>query len=182
MLYATSASTCSPAHLRDQAELLRTAGDVFVRDGDAERALLFYDAAIDMYLRAGDTATASQLCEAVVRVAPNGVRARCTLAWLAVLLGRADATSRRIAEYAEAAEAAGMSDRACRQLRCMAEECDAPPVLEVIADSLLHLGDSEAANRVYGRIYARNIPARVYASPADHARVVAARLTMAITV
>lgn len=182
MVYATSALSCSSAHMREQAEMLRTAGDVFVADGVAERALLFYDAAIDLYLRAGDTMTATHLCEEVVRVAPNGVRARCTLAWLAVLLGRADATSRRIAEYAEAAEMAGMADRARRQLRCMAEECDVPAVLEVIADSLLHLGDSVGANRVYGRIYERNVPARVFATPEDHARVVAARMTMAILV
>lgn len=173
---------CDRAELRGQAELLRSAGDIFQNDDNTERALLFYDAAIDLYLRAGDTITATLLCESVVSLAPNGVRARCTLAWLAVLVGTPDIIARRIAQYAEASDQAGMAARACRQLRCMAEECDNPVVLEVIADSLLHLGDGDAANRVYGRIYDRNVPARVFDSPADHARVVAARLTMAITV
>jgi hypothetical protein len=144
--------------------------------------LLFYDAAIDLYLRAGDALTATSLCESIVSLAPNGVRARCTLAWLAILAGSPDHTARRIAQYAEAAEHADVAPRACRQLRCMAEECDVVSILEVIADSLLHLGDADSANRVYGRIYSRTIPARVFNSPTDHARVVAARLTMAISV
>jgi hypothetical protein len=170
------------AELGRQAELLKSAGDIFASDRNTERALLFYDAAIDLYLRAGDTITAAFLCESMVLLAPNGVRARCTLAWLAILAGSTDLTARRIAQYAEAAEAAHVATRACRQLRCMAEECDAPAILEVIANSLLHLGDGVAASRVYGRIYDRSVPARVFDSPSDHARVVAARLTMAISV
>jgi hypothetical protein len=172
----------SAAELHGQAELLRSAGDLFCNDHDNDRALLFYDAAIDLYLRAGDTSTATMLCESVVSLAPNGVRARCTLAWLAVLRGVPDITAKRIAQYAEAAEIAGVHERACRQLRCMADECDAPSILEVIAGSLLHLGDADAANRVFGRIYKRNSPARIYETREDHARVVAARLTMAIGV
>jgi hypothetical protein len=164
-----------------QADVLRQAGDAFRAAGDITRALLFYDAAIDVYLHANDAAAAGELCEAIVDLAPTGVRPRCTLAWLAVLLAPPSIAARRIAQYAQAAEDAGVAERACRQLRCMAEECDQHIVLEVIADALLHLGDAHSANRVYGRIYERNVPARLYASPADHARVVAARLTMALT-
>ncbi len=170
------------AELRGQAELLRSAGDLFCNDQENDRALLFYDAAIDLYLRAGDTRTATMLCESIVSLAPNGVRARCTLAWLAVLCGIPEVTAKRIAQYAEAAEIAGVNERACRQLRCMADECDDAAILEVIADSLMHLGDAEAANRVFGRIYHRSSPARIYESRDAHARVVAARLTMAIGV
>ena len=167
--------------LVQQATLLRSSGDLFREAGDITRALLFYDAAIDTYLRAEQPLLAEKLCEAVVDLAPNGVRARCTLAWLAILVATPQVTARRIAQYAEAAEAAGVADRACRQLRCMADECEQPIVLEVLADALLHLGDAHTANRVYGRIYERTIPARIYASASDHARVVAARLTMALT-
>lgn len=177
-----NSATASASAVRAQASMLRSAGDMFRNDLDKERALLFYDAAIDMYLRAGDTVTAESLCQSVVSLAPNGVRARCTLAWLSILIGSPDLIARRVAEYAEAAEQAGHGERACRQLRCMGEECDVPAILEVIADSLLHLGDGDSANRVYGRIYERSVPARVYATPEDHARVVAARLTMAIPV
>ncbi len=165
----------------EQAALLRGSGDVFRDRGDTARALLFYDAAIDLYLRAGDSAMAAALCETVVVLAPNGVRARCSLAWLAILLSPAEEAARRIAQYAEAAEAAGLAARACPQLRCMAEECESPAVLEVIADALMHLGDAAHATKVYARIYDRPVPARVYGSVADHSRVVAARLTMAIT-
>ncbi len=167
--------------LARQADVLRASGDMFRNGNDITRALLFYDAAIDCYLRAERAGTAASLCEEVVTLAPNGVRARCTLAWLAVLLAPPQITARRIAQYAEAAEHAGVADRACRQLRCMAEECEQPVVLEVIADALLHLGDAAAANRVYGRIYERTVPARLYATSSDHARVIAARLTMALT-
>ncbi|MEO5510053.1 MAG: hypothetical protein ABIV28_05940 [Longimicrobiales bacterium] len=167
--------------LLQQAEVLRATGDTFRAAGDVSRALLFYDAAIDLYLRSNQPVSASVVCEQVVLLAPNGVRARCTLAWIAVLLARQEIVLRRIAEYAETAEIAGQGDRACRQLRCMAEESDEPAVLEVIADALLHLGDEPSSNRVYARIYDRQRPARVYDTTADHARVVAARLTMAIS-
>ena len=168
--------------LRERAALLKESGEAFARAGDTERALLFHDAAIDLYLQAGDTDTAEALCETVVTLAPNGVRARCTLAWLAVLLASPDLIVRRIAQYAEAAVAAGAADRACRQLRCMAGECDDIAVLEVLADALLHLGDEPAANRVYSRIYSRAVPARIYENQADRQRVVAARLSLEVTV
>ena len=167
--------------LRERAALLQASGNDFAGSGDIARALLFHDAAIDLYLQAGDTQTAEAVCETVVRLAPNGVRARCTLAWLAVLLASPELTVRRIAQYAEAAVTAGAEERACRQLRCMAEECDDMTVLEVLADALLHLGDEPAANRVYSRIYSRTVPARIYENQADRQRVVAARLTLAVT-
>lgn len=168
--------------LLSEADSLRASGETLHEGGDSAHALLFFDAAIDLYLRAGDAAAAASLCEVVVALAPNGVRARCTLAWLAVLLAPAPVVVRRIAQYAEAAQTTGASERACRQLRCMAEECDDASVLDVIGGALLHLGDTPGANRVFGRIYERSSPARVYENEADRERVVTARLTLAIPV
>ena len=57
--------------LRERAALLRESGEAFARAGDTARALLFHDAAIDLYLQAGDTDTAEALCETVVTPKEN---------------------------------------------------------------------------------------------------------------
>lgn len=136
----------SPEH---RARLMSKAGELCFLSGQRERALLYFDACIDLYLSTGRFAASASICEKLVRLNPTVVRARCTLAWLAIARGLDDEAQRRIEEYGTAALRLERPTVAQRQLRAMAEETDSQGVLESIAQALLKLGDAPSADRVF---------------------------------
>jgi tetratricopeptide (TPR) repeat protein len=163
-----------------RARLMNMAGDLCMEAGQRERALLYFDACIDLYLAAGRFAASAAICEKLVRLNPEVVRARCTLAWLAVARGLDDEAQRRIEEYGEAAMRLERPTVAQRQLRAMADEVDNEGVLEAIAHALLKLGDALSADRVFGLTHAGSARSRrLYGSPAERDRAIIARLTSA---
>lgn len=161
-----------------RARIMNIAGDLCFDAGQRERALLYYDACIDLYLSASRFAASAAICEKLVRLNPEVVRARCTLAWLAVARGLDDEARRRIEEYGEAALRLERPTVAQRQLRAMAEEVDNEEVLEAIAHALLKLGDSVTADRVFGMTHdPLSQRRRKYMSPEDRDRAIICRLT-----
>lgn len=167
----------APEH---RARLMNVAGDLCYQQGQRERGLLYFDAAIDLYLAAGQFAASASICEKLVRVNPQIVRARCTLAWLAIARGLDDDAVRRVEEYGEAALRLERPTVAQRQLRAMAEETDSESVLEGIAHALLKLGDAVSADRIFG--FTHNPAAqrrRSHASPEERDRAIITRLTSA---
>jgi tetratricopeptide (TPR) repeat protein len=163
-----------------RARLMNVAGDLCYEQGQQERALLYFDAAIDLYLSAAQFSAGAAICEKLLRLNPRIVRARCTLAWLAIARGLDDDATRRVEEYGEAALRLERPVIAQRQLRAMAEEVDSESVLEAIAHALLKLGDSVSADRVFG--FAMNADSRrprEYESPEARNRAIVARLTHA---
>lgn len=163
-----------------RARLMNRAGDLCYEAGQRERALLYFDAAIDLYLSAGRFAASAAICEKLIRLNPRIVRARCTLAWLAIGRGLDDEAIRRVEEYGEAAMRQERPTVAQRQLRAMAEEADSEMVLEAIAHALLKLGDVTAADKVFGFAMAPlSRHRREYSSPAERDRAIIARLTHA---
>lgn len=163
-----------------RARLMNMAGDLCFDSGQRERALLYFDAAIDLYLAAGRFAAGAAICEKLVRLKPDVVRARCTLAWLSIARGLDDESERRVEEYGEAALRLERPALAQRQLRAMAEEVDAERVLEAIAHALLNLGDAVSADRIFGFTHSPSSRSRrVYDSAADRDRSIIARLTQA---
>lgn len=161
-----------------RARIMNIAGDLCFDAGQRERALLYYDACIDLYLSASRFAASAAICEKLVRLNPEVVRARCTLAWLAVARGLDDEARRRIEEYGEAALRLERPTVAQRQLRAMAEEVDNEEVLEAIAHALLKLGDSVTADRVFGMTHdPLSQRRRKYVSPEDRDRAIICRLT-----
>jgi tetratricopeptide (TPR) repeat protein len=165
-----------------RARLMNMAGDLCFEAGQRERALLYFDACIDLYLIAGRFAASAAICEKLVRLNPEVVRARCTLAWLAIARGLDDEAQRRVEEYGEAALRLERPTVAQRQLRAMAQEVDSEAVLEAIADALLKLGDSISADRVFGMTHAPSARRRrLYGSPEERDRSIIARLTQAWT-
>lgn len=167
----------SPEH---RARLMNIAGDLCYQAGQRERGLLYFDAAIDLYLAAGQFAASASICDKLVTANPQIVRARCTLAWLAIARGLDDEAVRRVEEYGEAALRLERPTVAQRQLRAMAEETDSESVLEGIAHALLKLGDSLSADRIFG--FTHNPSAqkrRTHASPEDRDRAIITRLTSA---
>ena len=145
------------------ALLYSRAGDLCVQEGDRKRALSYYGSAIDAFLDVGYYDSAAALCRRVIELSPRVVRARGTLAFLALgeglqylpFRGRLEENARNaIAEYVEAARKAGVEDLAVKRLAIMAESTDNPEIREMIGSYLLELGDAKAADRVLGEVYA----------------------------
>lgn len=163
-----------------RARLMNIAGDMCYAAGQRERGLLYFDAAIDLYLAAGQFAASAAICDKLVRANPQIVRARCTLAWLAIARGLDDEAVRRVEEYGEAALRLERPTVAQRQLRAMAEETDSESVLESIAHALLKLGDSVSADRIFGFTHdLSKQKRRAHASPEERDRAIITRLTTA---
>jgi tetratricopeptide (TPR) repeat protein len=113
------------AHAREhlvpeqRARLMNNGGDLCYEAGQYERALLYFDAAIDLYIAAAKFAAAAAICEKLLRLNPRIIRAHCTLAWLAIARGLDDDAARRVEEYGEAALRLERPAIAQRQLRAM---------------------------------------------------------------
>lgn len=179
-LQELAAQTRHEMSAEQRARLMNRAGDLCYEHGQRERGLLYFDAAIDLYLAAGRFAASAAICDKLIRVNPQIVRARCTLAWLAIARGLDDEAVRRVEEYGEAALRLERPTVAQRQLRAMAEETDSEGVLEGIAHALLKLGDAVSADRTFG--FAHNPSARTrrtYSSPEERDRAIITRLTSA---
>jgi hypothetical protein len=84
---------------------------------------------------------------------PHVVRARCTLAWLAIGAGFTGELSGRVGEYVTAAESCGREMLAQRHVRLMADVIDVHDVRIMLGEYLLYLGDDRAANMLFGEVY-----------------------------
>jgi tetratricopeptide (TPR) repeat protein len=133
----------------ERARILNLAGDLCFDAGQRERALVYYDQAIDIYLALGMYASVAAVCQKLVRLSPSVVRARCTLAWMAIARGQAREARERIAEYASAALPQEDHRLARGHLRMMTEVVDTAEVLEAVGDALRILGDARGAERAY---------------------------------
>lgn len=140
------------------AQFFNRAGDMCVEAQDRGRALGYYGRAIDAYLRAGRYNAAGAVCRKLLRIAPNAVRARCTLAWLSIGKGLLSDAQWEVDEYVQAAVDAGQGDLALTQIRMMAEATYNPELRALLADHLHKLGDSEAAGRVMDSAELANEP------------------------
>lgn len=130
------------------AQFFNRAGDLCVEADQGDRALSYYGRAIDAYLRAGRYNAAGAVCRKLLRISPEAVRARCTLAWLSIGKGLLGDAQREVDEYVEAAVSAGQADLALKQLRKMAEATRSEELRSVLAEHLRKLGASEATEGV----------------------------------
>jgi hypothetical protein len=144
------AATASPGY---ETQFLNRAGNLCVEAGQSARALGYYGRAIDAYLESGRFSAAEVLCRKVLQIAPTAVRARGTLAWLALGKGFQANTSSEIAEYVEAAVLAGQEELAAKQLMMMAEAASDVDLREELAEHLLQLDEAEKADRVFGLVF-----------------------------
>ncbi|MEX2584593.1 MAG: hypothetical protein WD766_15095 [Gemmatimonadota bacterium] len=146
----SQAKTASPGY---ETQYLNRAGNLCVEAGQAARALGFYGRAIDAYLESGRFSAAEVLCRKVLQIAPQAVRARCTLAWLALGKGFQESTRSEVTDYVHAAERAGQQDFAAKQLMMMAEAAIDVELRQEIAEHLLQLDEAEKADRVFGLVF-----------------------------
>lgn len=129
------------------------AGDLCHENGYNSRALYYYGLTIDAYLKMERWDSAAALCRKVLRLSPTAVRARCTLAWLAIGKGFAAEAQSQIRGYVRAAIAAGRDALAIAQLKRMGEAVGNLGVRQVVAEQLLALGDDRAADHLFGIVY-----------------------------
>lgn len=144
------AASASPGY---ETQFLNRAGNLCVEAGQAARALGYYGRAIDAYLESGRFSAAEVLCRKVLQIAPQAVRARCTLAWLALGKGFKDNTRAEISQYVDAAEKAGQQRFAAKQLQMMAEAAINVDLRQEIADHLLRLDAAAEADYVFGLVF-----------------------------
>lgn len=155
----------SPASAADPAKAMRALlraltaldeGDEWANAGDRDRALAAYGEALDLYLLEGLPVIAAAVAQRMIHRYPDVVRARLTLAILALteglrVLSPAVLRSCRPAfeGYVRAARHAGRERMAAAQLRAFAGATDDAAVREQMAELLHALGEHEGAERVF---------------------------------
>jgi hypothetical protein len=142
--------TATPGY---ETQFLNRAGNLCVDAGQRSRALGYYGRAIDAYLESGRFSAAEVLCRKVIQIAPQVVRVRCTLAWLALGKGVVENTRLEIVDYVVAAERAGQEELAAKQLLMMAVAAEDAELREFIGEHLLRLEAASEAEIVYGRVF-----------------------------
>lgn len=171
-------SRARQAEYPDQrARILNLAGDLCFDAAEREKALGYYGRAIDIHISHHEYAAAVAICQKIVRLTPEVVRARCTLAWMAIARGLIQEAQSRVSDYTHAAENAGQARLARAHLLMMAEVIENRDLLLTIAEALIELGDAENADRVYGAAFGCAYEHRMSGDPDERWRTVLRRLT-----
>lgn len=116
-------------------------------------ALVYFGRAIDGYLESGYFDAAAALCRRVIRLHPEVVRARCTLAFLSIGHRNLGDAIQEITEYTMAAKRSRTELYAIPRLRLMAQATRDANVLRCISLALGDLGDAEGKEQVQGRMH-----------------------------
>ncbi|HEY8509239.1 MAG TPA: hypothetical protein VIL32_12820 [Steroidobacteraceae bacterium] len=177
MLRSMEARAKSAEYPDQKARILNLAGDLCFDAGERERALHYYGRAIDLHISHDQFSAAVAICQKIVRLTPEVVRARCTLAWMAIARGLIQEAQTRIAEYKQAAEQKGQTRMARAHLLMMAEVIENRDLLLTIAEALIELGDAENADRVYGAAFGCTFEHRMPGDAEERWRTVLKRLT-----
>lgn len=134
----------------ERARIFNLAGDLCFDAGLRERALSYFGRSIDVYLAAEQPEAAVGVCRKIVRLTPEVVRARCTLAWISLGRGLIQEARQRIQDYATAAVDANQREAATHHLRLMTDVAANVEVLETLAEALMQLGDDAGADHAFG--------------------------------
>jgi hypothetical protein len=135
------------------AVYLNQAGDACIAAGEFERGLHYIGRAIDAHVKADRFVAAMALCKKVLRLNPEVVRARCTLAWLSIGNGFEGDACAWVDGYVAAAEHAGREHIAVTQLRRMGELAAGEELRVVVGERLLALGDELMSDHLLGLAY-----------------------------
>lgn len=138
---AAASASSRPQHQLRAARLAQSMGL------DHE-ALTLYGQAIDGYLEAGRGRVAEVICRQLLESYPHVVRARRTLALLAVGRDNEDEAASLLSEYAETARQFGDDELIRKSLRTMGLIAGPGVVRAKAADELRSLGDEAGARMV----------------------------------
>ena len=142
----------SATSLEQKARVYNLAGDLCFDAQQPERALKYYEQAINVHISADQHDAAIVICKKLVAQTPDTVHMRYTLAWLTAARGMIAEARVRIEEYVRAAERAGLARLARRHLLGLAEMASASEVLEAINDNLTRMGEDVTADWVAGQL------------------------------
>ena len=134
-----------------RARIHNLAGDLCFDAAQPERAIAYYEKSINIYIAGEHYSHAALLCKKIVAQTPEALRAYSTLAWLAIVRGLLEEVRQRISDYVRAAENARLEKLARQQLLNFAKVSKAREVLESIAEALMELEDSVAADAVFAQ-------------------------------
>ena len=177
MLRSMEARVKSAEYPDQKARILNLAGDLCFDAGEREQALGFYGRAIDLHIEHDQYPAATAILQKIVRLTPEVVRARCTLAWMAIARGMVTEAQARIAEYRDSAESHGQTRLARAHLMMMAEVISDRDLMITVAESLIELGDAENADRVYGAAFGCSFEHRMPGDEDERWKTVLKRLT-----
>lgn len=124
------------------------AGDLALKEGDADRAMAFYGRAIDAFLEDEQPEAARGVANKIIRLRPRTVRTLCTLMWLDLAAKHTATALLHLRDYVEAAKNAKQNPLAASQLFDMARIVPDQEVLGAIADALDGLDYSDRAAEV----------------------------------
>ncbi len=130
------------------ARLLNRAGDLYLGAGDRQNALQRYGDAIDAYLQSGEFDNAMAVCRKIIRLVPEVIRTRRTLAWLCLGKGFLEIAREHIDAYAKASIEAGLQPLAVQQLQLMAQYVAQPDFRAFLGEKLTELGAADIAAKV----------------------------------
>jgi tetratricopeptide (TPR) repeat protein len=136
------------SHHYEAARLLNRAGDLYLNRSDRQSALKKYGDAIDAYLQSSEYDNAMAVCRKIIRVVPEVIRTRRTLAWLCLGKGFLEIAREHIDAYTAASIEAELEPLAVQHLQLMAQYVDRPDFREFLAEKLAELGATEAAGKV----------------------------------
>ncbi len=139
------AAATSPEY---RAQYYSRAAELCTEINDRSRALRYWGRAIDLYLTTARPRAAATVCRKLVEFAPDVVRARRTLALLAIGEGHMSEAAEYLAEYVSAAERAGQTDLSVKQLRLMGEATSNLDFRRRTAELLQRHGDKAGAERL----------------------------------
>jgi hypothetical protein len=139
-----------------QARLFNQAAEICQQAGDLGGAKVYSGRAIDAYLEAGLFGAAAAMCRKLIRLAPDVIRARATLAVLYLgkkLVEDSAFEVDLVEDYIRAARQEGDEKLLIHRLRVMAHATANQELRVLIAQRLLELGDGEVGRRILHRIY-----------------------------
>ncbi|MGD8278395.1 MAG: tetratricopeptide repeat protein [Gemmatimonadota bacterium] len=149
-------------HEAEEAEVSELAlynrvGDLYLRMGNAQEAVGFYEQAADRYAEAGLFNNAIALCNKALRYAPTRMDLLRKLGHFSASQGFITDARRWFLEYGERAIRAGDPDSAVAALNEYTKITDDPEAREFIARKLFGAGRKEAALAEYRRARAGHI-------------------------
>lgn len=142
----------------EAARLLNQLADLELARGERGEALRCYGKSIDAHMELGQFDAAGAICRKLLRLLPDVVRARCTLAWLSVGKGLLEPAMEYVDGYVAAAVAGGQEKFARQQLRLMGQCVADSSFRRHLAGRLRELDDEEGATAIEQEVLPGTLP------------------------
>ncbi|MBW3554476.1 MAG: tetratricopeptide repeat protein, partial [Gemmatimonadetes bacterium] len=145
------------AELELELGLFNRIGDLYLRLGETDNAVSYYEQASEKYAEAGFFNNAIALCNKALRHRPNRAQIYLRLSRLSAEQGFTTDARRWILEYAARQVKTGRVDSALEGLADFVESSEDPDVREFLAQQLATQGRKDEAAAHFARAYAERM-------------------------